>query len=193
MQRPASSMPGATKASVGQASRQRVQEPHCSATGASAGRSRSVTISASRRYEPCVGVDQAAVLPDPAEARRRGEGALGDRRRVDADARRPRAGQPRAAQRLDDRERLLAQGAVVVGAARVAGEAASRPGRRRGRRSRARRGRRPSARRRGAPRGSRAARACPRGSACRRGGPRRSTAEPLEPRAARPRARCRRA
>ena len=41
--------PGSTKASVGHASRQRVQVPQLSATGASAGRFRSVRISASSR------------------------------------------------------------------------------------------------------------------------------------------------
>ncbi len=50
-------------APVGQASRHRTQEPHRSATGESAGRSRSVTISASSRYEPCSASIRQPFLP----------------------------------------------------------------------------------------------------------------------------------
>ena len=79
----ASSTWGSGKASVGQASRQARQLPQWSGSGSSgsSARSQSTTPSNEPRAEP--GMDQAAVLADPAEPRPRGVGALHDRARVD--------------------------------------------------------------------------------------------------------------
>jgi hypothetical protein len=71
MQRVASSTLGSTKASVGQASRQRVQVPQCSVeNGSSGARSRSVKIDPMKVQEPAPGRMSMAFLPiQPSPAR----------------------------------------------------------------------------------------------------------------------------
>ena len=68
------------------------------------------------------GVDEAAVLSDPAEARGRGERPLGEGRGVDADPGAPRVAEPRSGGR-DHGESLRSEAAVVIGSPGVAGEA----------------------------------------------------------------------
>ena len=110
-------MPGSTKAWVGHASRHRTHEPHRSAIGASAGRSRSVRISASSRKEPRAGSIRQPffpIHPTPADALRAGRCCV----RVDADA--PREAASRSfGDGLRDALGAEAKAAVVVVAIRV--------------------------------------------------------------------------
>ena len=143
---PASSMPGATKASVGQASRQRDAGAALLGDRRVGGQVEVGDDLGEQEVRALRRVDQAAVLADPAEPRRRGEGALGDRRRVHADAAAQRARQPARAR--GPRRRAPARAGSRGNPARrgVAGQPRAVRARRRGRRSGARRGRRPSGR-----------------------------------------------
>ena len=83
-------------ASVGQASRQRVQVPQRSATASGAmSFSSDVSSVPMNMYEPISLVDQHRVLADPAEARLRGERAVGQRAGIDVAPRLPVRRAPR--------------------------------------------------------------------------------------------------
>ena len=183
-------VPGSTKASVGHASRQRVQVPQLSATGASGRQVQVRQDLGQQQVASMLVVDEAAVLADPAEARGRGERPLRERRRVDADPSAPRVAEPGPGGR-DHGERPRPEAAVVVGSPGVAGEARAvrgDPGR--GRR-RARRGRRRSARPAAASAGPSGRPGFPRGSASRRAVRRRASRRSARVAAAPPPARCR--
>src|SRR5437763_11647517 len=69
-QRRASSTPGATRAPVGQAGKQRVHVPHPSATGIATGSVASVTTDPSTNHEPCSGSSTFVFFPyQPSPAR----------------------------------------------------------------------------------------------------------------------------